>query len=49
MSSADINSSIRRAEELGATVALEPVDIAGRGEIAIYLYGGIEQGLWQIP
>ncbi len=45
----DINSSIQRAAELGATVALEPVDIAGRGEIAIYLHGGIEQGLWQVP
>ena len=45
----DILSAIQRAAELGATVALEPVDIAGRGEIAIYLYGGIEQGLWQVP
>jgi len=23
--------------------------IAGRGQIAIYLLGGIEQGIWQIP
>jgi len=46
---ADINASIRKAEELGATVALEPVGLAGRGEIAIYLHGGVEQGLWQVP
>ena len=44
----DINSSVQRAVELGATVALEPMEIAGRGEVAIYLYGGIEQGLWQV-
>ncbi len=45
----DINASIQRASELGATVALEPVEIPGQGKIAIYLYGGIEQGLWQVP
>lgn len=45
----DISTSIQRTAELGATVALDPVEIAGRGKIAIYLYGGIEQGLWQVP
>lgn len=45
----DIQLSTRRAEELGATIALEPMEIPGRGEIAIYLLGGIEQGLWQVP
>jgi hypothetical protein len=29
--------------------SLEPVAIPGHGKIAIYLYGGIEQGLWQLP
>ena len=44
----DINASIQLASKLGATVALEPVKIPGHGKIAIYLYGGIEQGLWQV-
>ena len=45
----DIDGAVRRAEQLGAKIALEPVEIAGHGKIAIYLYGGIEQGLWQVP
>ncbi len=46
---ADIESSIEKAAELGATVALGATEIPGRGTIAIYLYGGIEQGIWQVP
>ncbi len=46
---ADIQYSLQRAVELGATVALEPTEISGRGIIAIYRYGGIEQGIWQVP
>jgi len=45
----DIHASILKAEELGATVALAPTEIPGRGLIAIYLLGGIQQGIWQIP
>ncbi len=45
---ADIESSIETAAELGATVALGPTEIAGRGMIAIYQCGGIEQGIWQV-
>ncbi len=45
----DIEKSVRRAEDLGATIALEPTEIPGRGEFAIYLLGGIEHGIWQIP
>ena len=45
----DIHDSVKKASELGATVALEPTEIPGQGKIAIYLYGGIEQGLWQVP
>jgi len=45
----DIHAATRRAEELGATIALGPTEIAGRGQIAIYLLGGIEQGIWQTP
>ena len=46
---ADINASIQKIAELGGTVALDPTEISGHGMIAIYLYGGIEQGIWQIP
>jgi predicted enzyme related to lactoylglutathione lyase len=44
----NIESSIERAVKLGATVALGATEIPGRGMIAIYLYGGIEQGIWQV-
>ena len=46
---ADINPSIQRAAELGAEVLLEPTELSGHGKIAIYRYGGIEQGIWQVP
>ena len=45
---ADIDSAVKRAAELGAMIALEPMTIAGRGKIAIYVIGGIEQGIWQV-
>jgi len=45
----DIESAMKDAEELGALIALGPMEIPGRGIIAIYILGGIEQGLWQIP
>ena len=46
---ADIETAVQEAAQLGAKIALEPVEIPGQGKIAIYLYGGIEQGLWQVP
>jgi len=45
---ADIDTAVKRASQLGATVALEPMEIPGRGRVAIYFLGGIEQGLWQV-
>lgn len=45
---ANVESSIQKAVELGATVALGPTEIAGRGIIAIFLYGGVQQGIWQV-
>ena len=44
----DIATAVRAAAQLGAKIALEPVEIPGHGKIAIYMYGGIEQGLWQV-
>lgn len=46
---ADIEKAVHKAEELGATIALGPTEIPGRGKISIYLLGGIEHGLWQVP
>lgn len=45
----DIAAATARAAELGAMVALEPTELPGHGTIAIYIHGGIEQGLWQVP
>jgi len=36
-----------RVTESGAEIALEPTEIPGQGTIAIYIHGGIQQGLWQ--
>lgn len=46
---ADIETAVHGAAQLGAKIALAPVEIPGHGKIAIYLYGGVEQGLWQVP
>lgn len=45
----NIDAAVKRAAELGATIALEPMEIPGRGKVAIYFLGGIQQGLWQVP
>jgi predicted enzyme related to lactoylglutathione lyase len=46
---ADLEGAVKQAGERGAEIALERMEIPGHGTIAIYLYGGIEQGLWQVP
>ena len=45
----DIETAVQEAVNMGAANILEPMEIPGRGIIAIYLHGGIEQGLWQVP
>jgi predicted enzyme related to lactoylglutathione lyase len=45
----DIEAAVQRLEGTGAEIALEPVDLPGHGKIAIYIHGGVEQGLWQVP
>ncbi len=40
-------SEVRVAEELGATVILEPMETLGRRAIAIFVSEGVEQGIWQ--
>ena len=45
---ADVESAVAKAAELGATIALGPTELPGRGTIAIYIHGGVEQGIWQL-
>ena len=44
----DINAAVAAAAEAGAIIAMEPTEIAGRGQFAILIHGGIESGLWQL-
>ena len=44
---ADIDDAVERAAQMGAEIALEPIEIPGHGKAAIYFLGGIEQGLWE--
>jgi len=46
---ADIDVAVAKAVELGAELALGATEIPGQGHIAIFLLGGIQQGLWQVP
>jgi predicted enzyme related to lactoylglutathione lyase len=46
---ADLDRAAKQVEQLGATLAIDRMEIPGHGTIAIYLIGGIEQGLWQLP
>jgi uncharacterized protein len=46
---ADLSASVATAQAQGATVLLPDMEIRGRGRIAIFLIGGIEQGIWQVP
>lgn len=45
----DVEAAVERAAALGAEIALPSMEIPGHGTIAIYLHGGVEQGLWQVP
>lgn len=46
---ADARAAVDRAEKLGATIGLPPVELPGHGTIAIYFIGGVQQGVWQTP
>jgi uncharacterized protein len=45
----DVQAAAQRAEQSGATIALPATEIPGHGTIVIYLYGGVEHGMWQLP
>jgi predicted enzyme related to lactoylglutathione lyase len=44
----DIKASVASAAKAGAVIAMEPTEIAGHGQFAIVIHGGIESGLWQL-
>ena len=44
----DISAVVSAASEAGAEIAIAPTEIAGYGQFAIVVNGGIESGLWQI-
>ena len=44
----DISAAVSAAAEAGAEIAITPTEIAGYGQFAIVIHGGIESGLWQI-
>jgi len=45
----DIRAAVDDVLRLGGELALEPTELPGHGKIAIYLLGGVQQGLWQVP
>lgn len=44
----DIRAAVEAAESAGATVAIPPTEIPGRGMFSVYILGGIEHGFWQL-
>lgn len=44
----DIETAIVAVAAQGAKIAVPPMEIPGKGKIAIYLLGSNEHGLWQI-
>jgi predicted enzyme related to lactoylglutathione lyase len=44
----DIKAAVAAASESGGQIAMEPTEIAGYGQFAIVVHGGIESGLWQL-
>jgi predicted enzyme related to lactoylglutathione lyase len=44
----DIAAAVAAAADLGAEIAVPPMEIAGHGTCAIVIQDGIESGLWQV-
>ena len=44
----NIKAAVATAAKSGAEIAMEPTQIAGYGQFAIVIHGGIESGLWQL-
>ena len=44
----DIEKAVASLEAVGATIAVPPMEIPGKGTFAIFLLGANEHGLWQL-
>ena len=42
----DLASAVDAAKKAGAEIAIESMEIPGRGTIALYQQGGVQHGLW---
>ena len=45
---ADIDKAVDEAKKSGADIAVPPMDIPGRGQCAIIMFGAIQSGFWQV-
>jgi predicted enzyme related to lactoylglutathione lyase len=43
----DVAKAAAAAEAAGAVIAVPPMELPGQGTFAIFIQGGIENGLWQ--
>ncbi len=44
----NIERAVADLEAAGATIAMPPMEIPGKGKFAIYILGSIDHGLWQL-
>lgn len=44
----DIDKAVADLESAGAMIAMQPMEIPGKGKFAIYILGGNDHGLWQL-
>ncbi len=44
----DLEAAVESVKASGATMAIDRMEIPGRGTIAIYMHGDNEHGLWQV-
>ena len=44
----NIEEAVASASRAGAEIAMNPTEIPGSGQFAIFIQGGIETGLWQV-
>ena len=44
----DIEAALDAATKRGASVAIPPLEIPGKGTFAIYIQGDVDHGLWQL-
>lgn len=44
----DIEASVEKAKEVGALIAVPPMEIPGHGKCAIIIHDGQESGFWQL-